>query len=70
LEGALPDALCIRIIRNDFAPQFRLKNYDESLKQGLAAIMAAAKGEYKGNGKTVTQENAQKRENYLGIHVI
>ncbi len=62
LEGALPDALCIRIIRNDFAPQFRLKNYDESLKQGLAAIMAAAKGEYKGNGKTVTQENAQKKD--------
>jgi uncharacterized protein len=60
LEGALPDALCIQIIRNDFAPQFRAGNYDESLKQGLAAIMAAAKGEYKGNGKTVAQQKAQK----------
>jgi uncharacterized protein len=66
LEGALPDALCIRIIRDDFAPQFRLKNYDECLKQGLAAIMAAAKGEYKGNGKTVTQEQAQKKEDNEG----
>jgi uncharacterized protein len=62
LEGALPDALCIRIIRDDFAPQFRLKNYDESLKQGLAAIMAAAKGEYKGAGKTVAEKNAQKKD--------
>ena len=62
LEGALPDALCIRIIQNDFAPQFRLKNYDESLKQGLAAIMAAAKGEYKGSGKTVAEQNAHTKD--------
>jgi uncharacterized protein len=70
LEGALPDALCIRIIRDDFAPQFRAKNYDESMKQGLAAIMAAAKGEYKGNGKTVAEENAKKHasdENWVPI---
>ena len=60
LEGALPDALCIRIIRDDFAPQFRAGNYDESLKQGLAAIIAAAKGEYKGNGKTVAEQNSKK----------
>jgi uncharacterized protein len=62
LEGALPDALCIRIIRDDFAPQFRLKNYDECLKQGLAAIMAAAKGEYKGTGNTVAEKNTKTRD--------
>jgi uncharacterized protein len=70
LEGALPDALCIRIIRDDFAPQFRAGNYDASLKQGLAAIIAAAKGEYKGNGKTVAEQNAKKRadnENWVPI---
>ena len=70
LEGALPDALCIRIIRDDFAPQFRTGNYDESLKQGLAAIIAAAKGEYKGNGKTVAEQNSKKRsddESWLPI---
>jgi uncharacterized protein len=66
LEGALPDALCIRIIRDDFAPQFRAGNYDESLKQGLAAIIAAAKGEYKGNGKTVAEQNAKKQGDDLG----
>jgi uncharacterized protein len=62
LEGALPDALCIRIIRDEFAPQFRQKNYDESMKQGLAAIMAAAKGEYKGTGKTVAEQKAKTRD--------
>jgi uncharacterized protein len=70
LEGALPDALCIRIIRDDFAPQFRAGNYDESLKQGLAAMIAAAKGEYKGNGKTVAEQNSKKHSgdvSWLGI---
>jgi uncharacterized protein len=66
LEGALPDALCIRIIRDDFAPQFRAGNYDESLKQGLAAIIAAAKGEYKGNGKTVAEQNSKKHSDGEG----
>jgi uncharacterized protein len=56
LEGALPDILCIRIIRDEFAPQFRTGNYDAGFQQGLAAIMAAAKGEYQGNGRTAAQQ--------------
>src|SRR5260370_21419068 len=48
LEGALPDALCIRIIRDEFAPQFRQKNYDEMMKQDFSAILAAAQGAYQG----------------------
>ncbi|MBV9273617.1 MAG: TPM domain-containing protein [Verrucomicrobia bacterium] len=55
LEGALPDILCIRIIRDEFAPQFRTGNYDAGFQQGLAAIMAAAKGEYQGNGRTAAE---------------
>ena len=70
LEGALPDALCIRIIREEFAPQFRQKNYDEMMKQGLAAIMAAAKGEYKGSGKTVAEQKAQTRDADTWIPVV
>src|SRR5260221_13598440 len=70
LEGALPDALCIRIIRDEFAPQFRQKNYDEMMKQGLAAIMAAAKGEYKGSGKTVAEQKAQTRDADTWIPVV
>src|SRR5260221_1115011 len=70
LEGALPDALCIRIIRDEFAPQFRQKHYDEMMKQGLAAIMAAAKGEYKGSGKTVAEQKAQTRDADTWIPVV
>src|SRR5260370_36221848 len=62
LEGVLPDALCIRIIRDEFAPQFRQKNYDEMMKQGLAAIIAAAKGGYKASGKTGAEQKAQTRD--------
>ena len=70
LEGALPDALCIRIIRDEFAPQFRQKNYDEMMKQGLAAIMAAAKGEYKGSGKTVAEQKAHTKDADTWIPVV
>jgi uncharacterized protein len=70
LEGALPDALCIRIIRDEFAPQFRAKNYDECMKQGLAAIMAAAKGEYKGSGKTVAEQNVKKHDDESWLPIV
>lgn len=70
LEGALPDALCIRIIRDEFAPQFRQKNYDGMMEQGLAAIMAAAKGEYKGTGKTVAEQKAQTGDSDSWIPIV
>jgi uncharacterized protein len=52
LEGALPDALCKRIISDEIAPQFKAGNYDAGLTAGVNAILAATKGEYKGNGLT------------------
>ncbi len=51
LEGALPDALCSRIIRETMAPAFRTGNYGAGLSAGIHAIIQATKGEYKGNGK-------------------
>jgi uncharacterized protein len=62
LEGALPDALCIRIIRENFAPQFQTGNYDQGFRRGLAAVLAAARGEYRGDGKTVAQKTARSHE--------
>jgi uncharacterized protein len=59
LEGSLPDALCNQIREQEFAPQFRVGNYAEGFRQGLAAMMAATKGEYHGNGKTAHQQKAQ-----------
>jgi uncharacterized protein len=57
LEGALPDALCKRIIADEITPQFKAGNFDAGLTAGVNAMLAAAKGEYKGTGRTV-------RENY------
>jgi uncharacterized protein len=52
LEGALPDALCKRIIADEIAPRFKAGDYDGGLSAGVTAILAATKGEYQGNGQT------------------
>ena len=52
LEGALPDAMCKRIIEDEIKPHFRNNDFDGGLSAGVAAILAATKGEYKGSGRT------------------
>ncbi|MFQ5912196.1 MAG: TPM domain-containing protein [Nitrospinota bacterium] len=47
LEGALPDALAMTIVRNEIAPRFRGGDFYGGLRAGVQAIMAATKGEYK-----------------------
>lgn len=46
LEGALTDALCGRIIRNEIVPAFKTGNYYEGFDKGTDAIIKATKGEY------------------------
>ncbi|MEI7728753.1 MAG: TPM domain-containing protein [Verrucomicrobiota bacterium] len=53
LEGVLPDALCKRIIDDQISPRFKVGDFDSGLTAGVQAIIAAAKGEYKGTGATV-----------------
>ncbi|HEY5752115.1 MAG TPA: TPM domain-containing protein [Chthoniobacterales bacterium] len=53
LEGALPDATCKQIIEREIVPRFRQNDYAGGIQAGVASIMAAAKGEYVGTGKTV-----------------
>jgi uncharacterized protein len=55
LEGALPDALAKQIIENEIKPHFRNGDFDGGLRAGVAAILAATKGEYKGTGETVAE---------------
>ena len=57
LEGALPDALCKRIIEDEIKPGFKAGNYDAGLTAGVSAILAATKGEYKGSGRTIASPN-------------
>ncbi len=47
LEGALPDGLIGRIIRNDITPFFKSGNYYQGLLNGVQSIVKAAVGEYK-----------------------
>ena len=54
LEGALPDALCKRIIEDEIKPHFKSGDFSAGLNAGVTAILAAAKGEYQGTGRTVS----------------
>ena len=58
LEGALPDALCKRIVEDEIFPRFRAGDFDGGMRAGVRAILAAAKGEYRGTGRTVADARA------------
>jgi uncharacterized protein len=55
LEGALPDAICSEIIRNVIGPKFKTKDYEGGLQDGINAVIAATRGEYKGTGRTAAE---------------
>jgi uncharacterized protein len=59
LEGALPDAICKRIISDQIAPRFQAGDFDGGLTAGVNAMIAAARGEYTGNGRTVADARSQ-----------
>ena len=48
LEGALPDAVANQIIRDVIGPRFRQGDYAGGLAAGVDAVIAATRGEYKG----------------------
>ncbi len=52
MEGVLPDARCKQIIQDVVAPQIRAGNKEAAVNAGVDAMIAAAKGEYTGTGKT------------------
>jgi uncharacterized protein len=52
LEGVLPDARCKQIIEDVVAPQLRQGNREAAINAGVDAMIAAAKGEYTGSGRT------------------
>jgi uncharacterized protein len=58
LEGALPDATCKQIIDIEIAPRLKDNDYDAGLTLGIAAILAATRGEYTGIGHTSNQQIA------------
>jgi uncharacterized protein len=59
LEGALPDATCWDITHNIIAPFFKKGDYGGGLQAGITAMMQAARGEFKGTGKTRREQQGR-----------
>jgi uncharacterized protein len=52
LEGAIPDATAKAILDNEVTPAFRAGDFSAGVTHGVDSILAAARGEYKGTGRT------------------
>jgi uncharacterized protein len=63
LEGAIPDLMAKRIIDNELKPRFRNNDFDGGLSAAVNALMQAARGEYKGTGRTNT--NGSNKSSFL-----
>lgn len=50
LEGAVPDAVAARIIRNEIIPSFRDGDFDSGVTAGTIALLDAVEGEYDVDG--------------------
>src|SRR5580693_8403330 len=59
LEGALPDAICKRIISDEITPRFQARDFAGGLTAGVNAMIAATRGAYKGTGRTVGETRGQ-----------
>jgi len=64
LEGALTDAVSSSIIRNEITPNFREGNFDEGVKAGVRAILAAISGQYQ-----TSKENGGATMDLVGVVV-
>lgn len=56
LEGAVPDILASRIINDEMVPSFRTGDLGLGVLRGADALMAAARGEYAGSGRTLAEQ--------------
>jgi uncharacterized protein len=56
LEGALPDITAFDITEYKIKPQFRNGDYEGGIAAGIDSIFKAIRGEYKGSGKTVAEQ--------------
>jgi uncharacterized protein len=61
LEGALPDVICKRIIADQVGPRFKKGDFDGGVSAAADAMIAATRGEYVGNGRTVAEVRGKVR---------
>jgi uncharacterized protein len=69
LEGVIPDSIAKRIIDDEIVPRFRADDYPGGVEAGVNALMAAAKGEYKGSGSTVAERSGRRRNRLEGCAI-
>jgi len=70
LEGALPDALAARIIRNEISPRFGQGDFSGGIAAGMQAAMQAVQGEYRGTGRRKSTERNAREIGGLIIPII
>jgi uncharacterized protein len=61
LEGALPDVSAFNITEYQMKPQFIAGDYEAGVRIGINSILKAIRGEYRGSGKSVSEERRRHR---------
>lgn len=67
LQGVLPDITASRIIRDTMRPYLKSNNFDQGIAVGVDAIIAATKGEFKGNAQPSVKHSAKKPPSIVTI---
>lgn len=70
LEGAIPDATAKDVTEFVIKPHLRNGDYDGGLRAGVSAILQAARGEYKGTGRTVAQSRQRSNNGKFILGII
>lgn len=70
LEGALPDVIANRIIREIIQPNFRQGNFYDGVDQATSAIIKLIQGEYSGNLQQANQSSRDGGSNVGSIIVL
>lgn len=67
LEPTLTDATAHDIVENILKPRFRAGDFDTGLREAVAAMIAATRGEYQGSGDTVASRRSSSQPTSLPI---
>ncbi len=67
LEGAIPDTTAKQITENVVKPALQAGRFDDALTRGVEAILQAARGEYKGTGRTASDRRGKQSGGISGL---
>ncbi|HEY8995900.1 MAG TPA: TPM domain-containing protein [Lacunisphaera sp.] len=70
LEGAIPDVTAKRIITQEIVPRFRAGDMDGGVTAAVEAMIAAAKGEYQGTGRTAAERRGSNPIGSAGLFAL